>query len=121
LRAGLRRVADPAKAAPLQAYTRSSMPYLGVTTPERRAVCRVVFAEIDLRTAAAWRRTALALWRGARYREERYAAIELTGIRRFDRFQDMAALPMYEEMIVYVREHAKLLSPLSTREALKNC
>ena len=42
----------------------------------------------------------LALWRGARYREERYCAIELTGVRRFDRFQDMAALPMYEEMIV---------------------
>ena len=42
----------------------------------------------------------LGLWRGARYREERYAAIELTEARRFDRFQDMAALPMYEEMIV---------------------
>ena len=42
----------------------------------------------------------LGLWRGARYREERYGAIELTGVKRFDRFQDMAALPMYEEMIV---------------------
>ena len=40
------------------------------------------------------------MWRGARFREERYCAIELTGVRRFDRFQDMAALPMYEEMIV---------------------
>ena len=42
----------------------------------------------------------LGLWRGARFREERYCAIELTGVKRFDRFQDMAALPMYEEMIV---------------------
>ncbi len=55
---------------------------------------------MDLPTAAAWRRAVLALWRGARYREERYCAIELTGVRRFDRFQDLAALPMYEEMIV---------------------
>ena len=36
----------------------------------------------------------------ARYREERYAAIDLTEARRFDAFQDLAALPMYEEMIV---------------------
>jgi 3-methyladenine DNA glycosylase AlkD len=100
LRSALRRVADPAKAAPMQAYAKSSMPYLGVATPERRGVCRVVFAAIDFPTAAAWRRAALGLWRGARFREERYCAIDLTGIRRFDHFQDMAALPMYEEMIV---------------------
>jgi 3-methyladenine DNA glycosylase AlkD len=100
LRSELRRVADPSKAAPMQAYAKSKMPYLGVTTPERRGVCRVVFAAIDFPTAAAWRRAALALWRGARFREERYCAIDLTEVRRFDRFQDMAALPMYEEMIV---------------------
>jgi 3-methyladenine DNA glycosylase AlkD len=100
LRSALRRVADPAKAAPMQAYAKSSMPYLGVTTPERRAVCREVFAEVDFPTAATWRRAALGLWRGARFREERYCAIDLTGVRRFDRFQDLGALPMYEEMIV---------------------
>jgi 3-methyladenine DNA glycosylase AlkD len=100
LRSALRRVADPAKAAPMQAYAKSAMPYLGVTTPERRAVCREVFAGVDFPTAPAWRRAALGLWRGARFREERYCAIELTGLRRFDRFQDLAALPMYEEMIV---------------------
>jgi 3-methyladenine DNA glycosylase AlkD len=100
VRAALRRVADPAKAAPMQSYVKSSMPCLGVTTPERRGVCREAFAAIDFPTAAAWRRAALGLWRGARFREERYCAIDLTGLRRFERFQDMAALPMYEEMIV---------------------
>jgi 3-methyladenine DNA glycosylase AlkD len=99
LRAALAAVADPTKAAPMQAYAKSSMPYLGVTAVPLRKVCREVFGEIDFPTAAAWRRAALRLWRGARFREERYAAIELTGVRRFDRFQDMAALPMYEEMI----------------------
>jgi 3-methyladenine DNA glycosylase AlkD len=84
----------------MQAYAKSSMPYLGVTAVPLRKVCREVFAAVDLPTAAAWRRAVLELWRGARFREERYCAIELTGVRRFDRFQDLAALPMYEEMIV---------------------
>ena len=57
---------------------KSAMPYLGVPTP-LRAVCRELFAELaSRRRAAAWQRDVLALWRGARYREERYAAIELT-------------------------------------------
>jgi 3-methyladenine DNA glycosylase AlkD len=84
----------------MQAYTKSSMPYLGVGAVPLRRVCREVFAGLDFPSAAAWRRTVLGLWRGARYREERYCAIELAGQKRFDRFQDMAALPMYEEMIV---------------------
>jgi 3-methyladenine DNA glycosylase AlkD len=100
LRAALAAVAEPERAGPMQAYAKSSMPFLGVTTPVRRKVCREVFAALDLPTALAWRRTVLGLWRGARYREERYAAIDLTEARRFDRFQDLAALPMYEEMIV---------------------
>jgi 3-methyladenine DNA glycosylase AlkD len=100
LRKALAAVAEPERAAPMQAYAKSSMPYLGVTAVPLRKVCREVFAEIDLPNAAAWRRAVLALWRGARFREERYCAIELTGVKRFDRFQDMAALPMYEEMIV---------------------
>jgi 3-methyladenine DNA glycosylase AlkD len=100
LRAALARVAEPARAAPMQAYAKSKMPYLGVTAVPLRRVCREVFADLRFPTAAAWRRAVLDLWRGARFREERYCAIELTGVRRFDRFQDLAALPMYEEMIV---------------------
>jgi len=79
-------------------------------------------------------RAALQVWRGARFREERYCAIELTGLRRFDGFQDLAALPMYEEMITtgawwdYVDElAARRLGPRrgpveapQRREALKN-
>jgi 3-methyladenine DNA glycosylase AlkD len=99
LRAALSAAAEPARAAPMQAYMKSSMPFLGVGADARREVHRRVFAEVDFPNAAAWRRTALALWRGARYREERHAAIGLTGVRRFERFQDLAALAMYEEMI----------------------
>ena len=100
LRSALERVAEPERAAPMQAYMKCSMPYLGVTAVPLRKVCREVFAAADLATAAAWRQAVLGLWRGARFREERYCAIELAGVRRFEPFQDMAALPMYEEMIV---------------------
>jgi 3-methyladenine DNA glycosylase AlkD len=100
LLSALERVAEPARAAPMQAYARSTMPYLGVTAVPLRKVCREAFADVDFPAAPAWRRAALSLWRSARFREERYCAIELTGVRRFDRFQDLAALPMYEEMVV---------------------
>jgi 3-methyladenine DNA glycosylase AlkD len=100
LHGALVAVAEPARAAPMRAYMKSTMPYLGVTTAARRKACREVFADVGLPTAAAWRRAVLGLWRGARYREERYAAIDLAGLRRCDVFQDMAALAMYEEMIV---------------------
>jgi len=100
LRKALAAVAEPQRAAPMQAYAKSAMPYLGVTAVPLRKVCREVFPGVDLPTATAWRQAVLALWRGARYREERYCAIELAGVKRFDRFQDLAALPMYEEMIV---------------------
>ena len=100
LRRALADVADPERAAPMRAYMKSAMPFLGVGAVPLRRVCREVFAGVDFPSAAAFRRAALSLWRGARYREERHCAIELTGHRRFDRFQDLAALPMYEEMIV---------------------
>ncbi len=100
LRAELRRVADPKKAAGMQAYMKSAMPYHGVPAPLLRQACRRVFAEVTFGTAAPWRRAVLGLWRGARWREERYGAIELAGAKRFAEFQDMDSLPIYEEMLV---------------------
>jgi 3-methyladenine DNA glycosylase AlkD len=100
LRRELRRVSDPAKAPAMQAYMKSAMPYHGVSAPALRDVCRRVFAGYNLSDPARWRRDALALWRQARYREERYGAIALTGDRRAAPFQTLETLPMYEEMIV---------------------
>jgi 3-methyladenine DNA glycosylase AlkD len=100
VREALTAVADPGRAPQMQAYMKSTVPYLGVTTPARERALRPLFAELALPTATAWRRAVLGLWRGARYREERYAAIALSGLRRCQAFQDLAALPMYEELIV---------------------
>ena len=99
LRLELRGVADPARAGQMQAYMKSEMPYHGVPAPVARAIFRRVLAEHPITTAAAWQRDVLALWRRAEYREERYGAMALTADRRAKPFQEMRALPMYEEMI----------------------
>lgn len=100
LRRELAREADPARAAAMQSYMKSAQPFHGVGAPRLRAICKQVFAEHPVTEAGAWRRDVLAVWRGARFREERYAAIELARDRRARAFQTMEALPMYEEMIV---------------------
>lgn len=100
LLAELRLVAVPTRAPAMQAYMKSTMPYLGVQADDLRAACRRAFGGLAFPSATAWRRAALSLWRRAHYREERHGAIELTGIRSADRFQTPRSLPMYEEMIV---------------------
>lgn len=100
IRAALRELADPEKAPIIQAYLKSEMPCLGVQTPFHRKACREVFAQHPLDSFAAWRDTALALWREAEYREERHAAINLTGYKTYRFRQAMKVLPMYREMIV---------------------
>jgi 3-methyladenine DNA glycosylase AlkD len=96
----LRACADPKKAEGMRAYMKSEMPYRGAATPERRKACKAIFAKHPMTSFDAWRDSALALWRGAQYREERYAAIALTGLRQYAPYQVLKALPMYEEFIV---------------------
>jgi 3-methyladenine DNA glycosylase AlkD len=100
VRARLRDVADPARAPAMQAYMKSAMPYLGVPAVALRQVCKTAFAGLTWPDRAAWQADVLAIWRGAAFREERYAAIELTGVKAARAFQRIDALPMYEEMIV---------------------
>lgn len=100
LRAGLRQVAEPARAPAMQAYMKSAMPFHGVSAVPLRQVCRELFRGLAWDDSAAWQADVLAIWRGARFREERHAAIELTGVRAAKGFQHLDALPMYEEMIV---------------------
>jgi len=100
LRRDLAEVAVAGRAAGMQAYMKSAMPYLGVSSVPLRAVCKRVLSAHPLPSARSWRRDVLDLWHTARYREERYAAIELSGDKRARAFQTLEALPMYEEMIV---------------------
>lgn len=100
IREALRWVADPARAPGMRAYMKSEMPYLGVAAVPLRKICRALFKGLEWSDAAAWQADVLEIWRGAEFREERYAAIELSGVREARRFQELSALPPYEEMIV---------------------
>ena len=95
IRAVLRAAADPTIAPGQQAYMKSAMPFLGVRVPAVRALvareCRGVGDPIVLRA------TALDLWRAAQFREERYAATGVTGLRPLRDRLDM--LDVHEEMI----------------------
>jgi 3-methyladenine DNA glycosylase AlkD len=98
IRAGLRAAADPTRAPQMQAYMKSAMPYLGVSLPVTRRITRTAAKEHPPAGPADLTGSAAALWRSAEYREERYAATELTGLR-------MAAgrlelLPLCTEIIV---------------------
>lgn len=99
LRAELAAAGDATRAAGAQAYMKSAMPFHGVAATPMRAICKRVFRNLELPDASLWRREVLGIFRGARFREEWYAAVELCADRRARPFQTMAALPMYEEMI----------------------
>jgi 3-methyladenine DNA glycosylase AlkD len=100
LRKALEKASDPVKASAMRAYMKSAMPYHGVPTPLLRKVCKLTFADLQFGTASHWQAQVLDLWRGARFREERYAAIYLTGDERTRPFQTLSAMKMYEELIV---------------------
>jgi 3-methyladenine DNA glycosylase AlkD len=100
IRAELAAAADSARAPGMQAYMKSTMPYRGVRMPELRAIGKRVFTEHAPASREAWQAEVLELWRGARFREERYAAIELAAQTRYAEFRTTKVLPMFEEMIV---------------------
>jgi 3-methyladenine DNA glycosylase AlkD len=100
VRQALEAAAEPARAPAMQAYMKSAMPYLGVSSAPRRTALKTVFAGLEWPDSAAWQHDVLSLWRDAEFREERYAAIELTAVKAARPFQCIDALPMYEEMII---------------------
>jgi len=122
VRAGLAAAADPAKAAPMQAYMKSVMPFYGVPSPEQARVYRAVWAAHPLPDFEAWRDTLRVLWREATHREERYAALDLAGRRAYASYVGLPALPLLEEFVVtgawwdLVDETAMLVGEVLRRE-----
>lgn len=105
----LEEVARPEKAAGMQAYMKSAMPYLGVPVPIVRKIVTSlarqfpfdsgadVVYDADAEPTVQLRRTAELLWRTAEFREQRYAAMTLTGLKPAK--AQLSLLPLYEEMI----------------------
>ena len=93
-------VREPERAAGQQRYMKSSMPFMGVRVPMMRKTARAVFDRCPPNDSDEWRATILALWREARYREQRYAAVELAVHRPFLRWLNVDSVPLLEELIV---------------------
>src|SRR5690349_7405518 len=82
----------------MQAYMKSSMPFLGVPMPVGRRLTRAAAARFPPSDLDDLRRSAGLLWRGAEFREERYAATELTCLRMATGRLEL--LDLWREMIV---------------------
>jgi len=135
LRKKLVAAADPARAPAMQAYMKSAMPFHGVPAPQVRAICKDIFSSLEYASPGPWERDVRAIWDGARFREERYCAIALTGLRAARPFQMPDAMPLYEHLIVsgawwdlvdeiatnrvgpILRAHPKAMRPLLLRWA----
>lgn len=98
IRSELWSAADPARAPQMRAYMKSTMPYLGVPLPMTRRITKSAAVSHPPADVADLLASATELWRGATYREERYAAAELTGLRLAAGRLEM--LPLYREIIV---------------------
>jgi len=98
VRAALAAAADPSRAPAMQAYMKSEMPFLGVTTPMRAAALKPVWAAHPPLDRAIWEASVLELYDGARFREERYAALAL--LERPRGWRDAALVPLVEHLVV---------------------
>lgn len=83
LREALQAGADPDRAKQQQAYMKSTMPYVGFTTPELRRLAKDLCKQQVCPDASTWQSCILKLWREAQVREERYAALEILGLKRY--------------------------------------
>lgn len=100
LRARIAEAADPERAPQMQAYMKSAMPFRGVSAVPLRRICRAVLDAHRLADRASWERAVLTLWDEAAFREERYAAIALSGHRYYRELQDAGTLELYHHLVV---------------------
>ncbi|MCW5662189.1 MAG: DNA alkylation repair protein [Burkholderiaceae bacterium] len=92
--------ADPVRAPAMQAYMKSALPYRGLAAPLRRELTAAAVRGFALPDTASLADAMRTLWRTARHREERYAAMELGRVGAHARLFGLELLPVYEEMIV---------------------
>ncbi|GAA3758908.1 DNA alkylation repair protein [Salinactinospora qingdaonensis] len=96
----LRTLADPAAAAPMRRYMKSELPFHGVRADTRRRAFREIFAAFPMDDPITWEDTVRTMWRVATHREERYAAVDLTGHPLYRKFQTPPVTALYEDLIV---------------------
>jgi 3-methyladenine DNA glycosylase AlkD len=98
VRDGLAAAADPAAAPQMQRYMKSAMPFRGVPKPGRERLLRAIVAAHPAAGPEILDTAVRTLWDGARFREERYLSIALSGLPQFPR--DPGRVPLYRHWIV---------------------
>lgn len=88
--------ADAEKAAQMQAYVKTNMPFYGVTKPQIRDVHRQLHAAWQPVDAGSWKAVVLHLWQQP-HREEKFVALQVLSKHR--RFHTPAAVPLMERLI----------------------
>ena len=96
----LQKQKNPERAIQQQRYMKSSMPYAGLTADELRKLAKAVFDATTLDTSEDWQATILTLWHEAEVREERYAALQLLAVRRYNKkWLNPSIMPMLRELV----------------------
>jgi 3-methyladenine DNA glycosylase AlkD len=100
LRAAFAAHADAKNAGPMQAYMKSALPFHGIPAPLRRKLTAEAVKAHPCLATAELAETMLALFREARFREERYAAVELPRLSAAHRkLVDVSLLPVAQALI----------------------
>ena len=97
VQSALAEQANPAKAARMQAYMKTEMPFYGVQKPGLIPVLRHVVKNFPPSTRAEYERLVLALWR-LPHREEKYIAQRVAVKHR--QFMVPASLSLYRRFVV---------------------
>jgi 3-methyladenine DNA glycosylase AlkD len=95
--AGLAERADPARAADMAAYMRTTMPFYGVQADERRKILREARRRFPIDSSVSCRNTVIALWERS-HREEKYSAVDLAVDEK--RWVSFNHLDLYRRLIV---------------------
>lgn len=92
----LRDHADPAKAAPMAAYMKTTQAFFGVPATARREIARALKKEFPPADQGEYETLVLALWNRPR-REEQYLAVSLA--QAFRSYINPSSMPLYERLI----------------------
>src|SRR5665647_2881181 len=98
----LEKAGDPDRAKGQQAYLKSTMSLRGISAPALKATLRPLLADPAclLTGRDEWEATVRRLWDAARFREERYAALTISGHRLYQHWaRDRSAMPLYRHLI----------------------
>ena len=98
----LEKAGDPDRAKGQQAYLKSTMSLRGISACALMATLRPLLADPAylLTGLDEWETTVRRLWDAARFREERYAALAISGHRLYQHWaRDRSAMPLYRHLI----------------------